>query len=162
MNPYLSHDLTIAISIISCYNSQSSSFLTNPQLTQENTMKVRNGFLAALAMAMVLWVISHDSQDHQVPPMLTFDEYCKQHKLECSVSVEYGDGYTTHNVEIFYPILQWEGGTSEFRFGLAKHYTSDNGYGHKSSHVTYALPSISWSQDIGRSVNIDRTQPSSE
>lgn len=109
------------------------------KLARIGLMMIGVPFLA-IAVACVVYVLAFGFsidigkmyREHQVKqrlqelqkstPGLTFLEFCQQRKLECTQSIEYGNGYVAQGIKVFYPFWEnkTEGSGSRFGWEISK------------------------------------------
>lgn len=92
---------------------------------------------------------------------LTFLKYCEQQKLECTESIEHGDGYVARTAKVFYPIWEKSGETTGFRFGWenSQRVFNSEQAGYRSSENFWgAGPKFTWKSG-SRDIPLPPTEP---
>lgn len=95
---------------------------------------------------------------------LTFLEYCKQQKLECSESVEHGKGYVAQGTEVFYPFWENKAEGTGFRFGWQNSqrvFNSEQGGYRSSESFRAAGPKFTW-ESASHNIPLPPKEPQEE
>lgn len=121
------------------------------------TSKIATALLLICGLAIGWYVTIHDRPTEELVSarLLTFEEYCAENKLECSIQ---GTG-STQTYTAVKPWFQAKGENSEFKLGWGVSQSSssgNNGNYASTSTVTGFGPSFSLTWDIAQSIrNLD-------